>query len=154
MSDEIIAGLIGLTAGLIGAAIAYVATMRATKRQIAALERQAEIEQRERARERKERERDKIISVVSDLLTEHSAERVGHNSGHLDELGYKLERLVKSLHMQGDGNIAYDLSYKVGNYLEAVRRYSAGYLSGEELNEIRVRTREAIREAIIREIDW
>jgi len=154
MSDEIIAGLIGLAGGLLGAGITYLATMRSTRRQVSVLEMQVENNRKEREQERKVRERDKIILVISDLLTEHVAERVSHNSKHFEELEYKLERLVKSLHMQGDGNIAYDLSYKVGNYLEAVRRYSAGHLPSDVLNEVRVKTREDVRESIMREIQW
>lgn len=156
MSDEIIAGLIGLAGGLVGSLIGYIATTRSTKHQLAAMEWQAERDrierneekqqrEREKQEEKKERIRDKVIELMADILTEHTAERAKADSEFLNTLEYKMERLLKTLHLQGDYHLADQLSREGHGYLRSVRRYANDGMSRVELDHYRMRVREEIR---------
>ena len=137
MSEGIAAALIGLAGGLIGSVVTYIATMRATKHQLAA------------SRDQSEREhRNQIVLFMADFLTEYTADEAQRNPNLLRELDHQLERLVKTLHMQGKGDIAMVVSSEGRKYLESVEDYATGRLSPDRLGDVRLQTRNRITEVI------
>ena len=136
MSNEIAAALIGVGGAVIGAAITYAATMRSARK--------GKLIRRNSDRN------EQIINVMADFLTEYTAQIMLQYPGEIAELERQLERLFKNLDMHGQHDIARRVQREGGIYLDALRLYTRGGLSLEQLNDRRVRARKAIEKVVAR----